>query len=1592
MTDAELIALLQEKSPRDLSPAEVAALRERWPQSAEVRQALLACLQLETELSAALGGASLSVDELLARASLRAADRSRGRAWRAWLLSGLAGLLLLVGYWLWQRPGPPSPAAPVAVSPVAEVQPAAPKEAATAGTDAMPPTTDPAATAHGTAAPGTTDPGITTVGSTTPGTTTPATGTAPTTSAASTRGPAEPQFPWSAWLAPTARPLAVGSPQMLGDLRSLGHDEFTVDEFRRWWADLPGQSSHASQSLVNGKRTVQFQGTVRLQAPWLSDTCLRLTPFDVEELALTFWTGEQGVQLQFYRHREPHLWAAFAVERKADGAASVPAGLLTTDSGAVYRSGVATLEFQHRNGALVLAIAQTPVLEVPVSQPPREVWLHGRFRLRGASWVRSEQLPEWVPPESAVVWSSRTEGAPAWDVSPAEAASLQRGANGTLSFRAEPARDAVSALLRLPEPGLYEVVFQFGGGDPGTGVVLGDAAGKPLARLGLLRERRSGQLTLAGLRPQEHRRDSDYDPRSFPPPYLAAGQWVRLIAGWGTLQIAVSGDGLHWGHVVESPLREVRGAVQSVGLYALPENSPRHIELRHLEVRRLSGLASLVDPHLLRQAAVDPADMPRDLPRWQQRFLEVKPVNVPAADWWNACALATLQAGPPPELVTPLLDRLLVEPPRQTRPPQHVWQCYGDALKLVDHWPERDAAVWTARFAESIRGRDHRQAAVEAAWTNWLQAPFWTHGSPRDAMYRALADALLERAEAGDGAGVERLSRLALHLVAPAHPDHQPRDFGKALEQLARWSRGYAAESAAALRDQTDEVFPQGWRHPFQPLLDKDAYNAHAELRAALDSAAYRDAARMTMSLGQGDLAGLVPDGRDPDLFLALPAALAEAWRNTPAYAQALHDEISETGWLRVRQALARSDAAAMQSLTLQFFGTTAAAEAHRWLGDRWLALGDFPTAWRCYERAWPFASAEQRNVLLPRKTLARSLMGLLPGEAEMEPRPQEAEPAPSAAAAQVVIAGQDLSSAIQELRGTAPALASDHLAALPSPVPPRLYRLEPRARFDGQAGHHAGQGEFRDTDAFGRQFAVTVDSRHVYVSNRFQVTAYDRAQGQAKWAVAVGSEQGSAHAHRFTPMPALVVDHAVFVRRITKAGIELACLDASNGTVRWHGRPGDRGQWLSDPVWTRAGLRALAAHRGDDETLDLRWTLLHPETGQLLAETPLFRLRDAWQMEVPCRVAVQGWNVVACVGGTVACFGLDGEVQWVRRCLWLPPKLDPLNDDYWLTAPILSERDVLVSQPGSRAVECLDLATGRRRWRYVAADVQGLLGATRQRVLIGCARSLIACDRATGKLLWQRPIEQRLTALAASDEVVLASRVLPHRGNRGWLNLLWLDAATGAELAQMPVDSEPREDWRFGPCFAVDQQVWSFAGQSWRDPHRDLVLLAPVPQSSAGPWQDDALAAWQPTLEAHERRAAQIVLPGWLPLAATPEVLSLASGEVRGRAPVLVSRLKNNDVLHFMRHVALQDNKSTTLLLRVGHQPGQRWRLQVRVDARLVVDRTVEEATSSDGWVEHSVSLGPSTSRTVLVEVSQRCLDNQSAEGLWHGLAIEMH
>ncbi|HET6424034.1 MAG TPA: hypothetical protein VFG20_10150, partial [Planctomycetaceae bacterium] len=1019
MTDADLLRLIEEKLPRDFNEAELAALRARFKDSEEIRAALAAVLELETDLATGLADVSLSVDDLLTKAaSRRSRSSTRSPLW--WIVRGLAGIFLIVGFGVWWSVGKRlepdeivtarTPAQDEAMESPAEVTPSEPSVSAKTDTpksaeavlSATMPEESPAAVSPNVAVP--------------------------------------PDGPWTPWLNGEVAPRPADDLRWRADLRTIGHDEIALTEFQRWWGEIPGIAPGWNEAIIGNRRTVQLDGRLQLKAPWVDDVVLRFTPFDLNDLTLLFGDQERGVALRFYRQREPHLWAAYEFQRPPGETTIKWGGLLTTDGGAWHRSGAATFEVRRQDGMLILSTGQIPILTVPLEKSPQVVQLLGRGRLRGFSWQRAESWPVAERNARPVVLQSGDAESAKWQSVKPDAAMVQTDADGTVSLTGTSKSEESLAYAPLPRATLVESIVRFSAADAGTGVYLGNDQGKPLVMLGVFHDNRAKHLAFGPLRPGDRRVETEFDPNAFPPPYWTPNVWLKIVAGLGTCHVWSSGDGVHWGHIAENPLHDVNGAVRSVGLYCFPGETPRTIRMDTFRVNELDGITRLADEANLPANPELPSPLPPSYTEWQAALVEQLPEQVNPARWMEQAAIATLKAGPNRSLAREIIERLTESARLQTRTVQEQREFLDDASVLLD--AANDPNLSLLRNGYFARSDDSR-----AAWRDCLQSPAWTPHPNFRRHRESLTQQLLTSAFAPDRVAILETSADAQFWMATAHPDHRLRPEDEAVDRLARWARSITG-AADRQTDGTD-VLPLSWRHPLQLTVNKEAYNVRSELRSALLGGTFGDAGRIAMNFGGNDGVGLLPDMDDDQLFVSIPVAMATAVRDYPAFGDALRNDLGPTGLVRVSQAARRGDLSTLRATTIQFYGTPAAAEAERVLGDRQMALGDAFGARRCYLRAQRSANDDQREALRVRLLLSEALQGGRLTEAD------------SKELASLKLDGVAIAPLLQEVGAVTAAVQNPAPAPMAAPVPRARYRVEIKGRFDGQVGQNAGKNEF---------------------------------------------------------------------------------------------------------------------------------------------------------------------------------------------------------------------------------------------------------------------------------------------------------------------------------------------------------------------------------------------------------------------------------------------------------------------------------------------------------------------------------------------------
>jgi outer membrane protein assembly factor BamB len=1562
MTDQELIELLQQKPPGEFTVEEFEALRARWTQSPELRQALIEHLHLESQLSGAFGQVELDIDLILKRAAdeRRRSPESRNSRW-GWAV-GLT-LLLLCGlislFWVGRKPR--RELAEADRPPL--VMDAKPGDGHSI--DANPDANEPAdalaaiAAASNVAA----DMAVPPIPAVTP----------PVVDVAQVQ-----EEPWSKMLARDVPPWPVNSPRFTRDFKSSGHDELTEADARRWFSQVDGQPFNWAQDAYGPqpqRRVARFQGFARLRAPWSDDALLRMTPFEVTDLTIYLWRGPTGVALRLYTRREPHTWAAFEIARPSNSPKPAQWGLLTTDNGAYVRAGTGTFDLRYQAGGMTLARGGIPLLTVPLSGRPDEVYVEGQFKLRGISIHRTAPLMSVPENPRPILIGGPASGLP-WVASAETPAELVPGPAGDAEFKSDSRDKLGTVVLPLQRRGLYEVIARVDSADPGTGLFLGDVDGRPLHSVGFFKDDSSGRITLGILRPGENRDKANFDFNAFPPPYHTRAQWIKVVAGLGTVQVLVSGDGRHWGHLTENSGQDLPGAVGSVGLFGLPGPTARSLKLGHIEVRSLSGLTTLADPRLVALAPQYVLAEWQDPVRWSHRTMDALPPDVDVKQWISACTVASLSQGPPRAYGAPALKRLVEVSIRRELPIEHKLQLLNEACLLCDTWDEASART-LADFYDEIgnqlmnAGDVHPLAIVRVAV---LRSPMWTVSKLRFAWERLAMRELILSAYRNDWPDAFVTSQSAAFWISGPHPDYVPPEV---LYRQSRWVKSLAIENAPHLDDGQNSIVAPSWRHPLALQWNKEAYNVRAELQSALTGQTYEDACRIVMSINVNEGPGLLPDMDDRQLFVSLPTAVAGAMQFHPEFAKLMTEKFGPLGVIRVRQAVQSGDIRGIQAATLQFFGTEAAAEAHQWLGDRDLSAGRFPSAEEHFLLGLAHCLPRQRDGLQSRLQLALALNGKPLGQDVVTPMN-------SIEISGTTIAAAELSALVKSLEARPSAVRRFHHApSAPAPaISPMAYRSETRAAFDGQPGLNPGRNEFRFGDPFGKQLAAVADDKRIYISNRLQVNAYALPGGQQVWAQALGSEQGEAHAMPFSPMPTLIAGDRLFVRRLGKGGTELACLNAENGQVIWSQRPNLH--VLSDPVFWNGSLFALTLARVDEDLVQVEGTRFDSESGAATSSQPLFRLRDSNERSNAAQITISGRLAVCTLGGITACFDGSGEIHWLRRHLWIPKGADELAEDFRVAAPWIRGNRVLVSAPGVRSVDCMDLETGRLNWTRTLPELRGVIAVHGSRVLLDTTEGLVALSTEDGQVAWRRNLPARLEAFQVDDRYVVATQRVTVGPNKARPFLVWLDRESGREIAQSQIDGPERVECQLGPVVVAAGKLWTLAGQGWREAKRDLVEISAASTLVPGPVTDSLFGDW---LDAAPQNQIDLslVMPGWRPEANYGPRFQLAAGEVRGETLVMSSKLDSANGIRFIQLVDVPAGRKTTLHLRYGNAPERRWTLSIRAGNQQLLEQVVEDAGSNNGWRDAVVDLTPFAGRQVPLQLVQSiAAQQQPSDAYW--------
>lgn len=1402
MTDQELLQLLDDKMPEELTLEEIELLRRRLAESPALREALAGQVHFESYLQSALARLKTSPAEIAAKA--RAQQANRG---------GLSLILLVLMIVV------PS----LAVLGVVALNMFGGGEVAQSTDDKKPneqqpdqPTADPDKPAAETPTPeGAVNPADKTDSPNSPA--------SPSKTSKSPPPAAPLPPPWQAVAESTAEPPAFQ--EIAWQKFDFTKEVVRRDALQQWFEAAAGQNHRLHEVDTQFGRCGALEGVARLKSPWLSDSLLRMSLENYNKLQIHLFHKNRGVTL-VYHQDAMYCWAAYATTRKPKASKPETLSITATDDTRNHRTEIrfgGPLDLRYTDGQVILSRGDIVLVSAPLEGPPDDVFFDGRATFYGLQFLRAKEAPVRDPPRTLTFETDRPADLP-WTSTNSEMLQPQKNDDGSLTLRADNLERYAWCWTPLPRQGLQQVAFHLKNVTPGVGVYLGRNQGKPDECIRFFRNRRNGRL-IARMRgvDNDHELDFGMHTEAVEPCVNPESCWIRLQFGCGTFRCWISADGQNWAQT--DYMREaLPPKIDSLGLLFAGKRPKTEVTLARIEIRELSALTNLATAELRERALALPS---ATFAEWQEATSKGKPADVDAAEWQRVCAVQTLAAGATKELSHPLLELLLDDPATRQLPLAEQLQVHADAFEIVSDLKD----------GQSMRvGLERRLVNVGLQAFQDRNLPPWSSISRT---FICTPVFTVNRNYGPPLALVEPLVRTEIMQLAYAQ---QPQKLLALCEQLrfynqqesvplivwaeAHARRENASRSAAAAGP---SVMKETWRTLLVEEVSKETYNLTSELQAVLESEAWEDAARMITSVDPEAAPGVSPYVKDRQLLTSLPVAVQLLLHDYPQLKDSLGQRYGPLAKLRIGQAMAAADAAAVELATVQFGATAESAEASRWLGDRALSNGWFEEALAHYQQAierHPLLSGE----LAPRIRLAAAMLGReagAPATSVVQFNSQKLDPT-------------QFEALVSEMRarGTSAAV-SPALHVIPgSPLvvpPPAAFAAHNRSRLDGPVGDRPQEEVGRKTNQHSvpwpdQQLSATIENDTLFVTNRFQVASYNLTNGQRAWQSQPppGAMQ-KAQDWALIAMRPLVLRDQILARQLYGRSPQIVCLEKSSGKLLWSTERGDREFFVSDPVYLHGQIVALSVALQDQQEGQLRWNVLDPSTGELQVQRDLIRLRNTWGSRACCEVLPLDHRLVVALGGITLGLDARGQVAWIRKQVTMPSDEDPRWVLQSFQRPIVIGSDQLVMcQPGTRSVVCLDPATGLQKWETLLPDVLGCWGNSQGQIIVRTEAGLQSLDAATGQRRWFAPLADLQPHALVDDKQILVARKVLKPDKQSTIQLIWIDPATGSEKGATMLPNLSDSLPRLGLLVPYKDRLFTFFGRGQHDPSRDVVELVP--------------------------------------------------------------------------------------------------------------------------------------------------------------------
>jgi len=1270
----------------------------------------------------------------------------------------------------------------------------------------------------------------------------------------------KPEGPWEETLGAAPRPFeeicfesAIGFGSVISKQR-----------LEQWWVPVAGKKLSITEKSAHDRRrkkTIKhcvLNSPAKLKAPWGEDYALRIgIKPESKGTQIYVWSGKQGVA--FWKYPQGYRpWIAYTTTRQGDEYKGDSYVVAATDGMRERRYDPqgqgGTLDLRWHDGRVVLSRGDTALVSAPLESMPEAVYFDGMSMISGMTLIRSPGGPKLETARPTVVDHAKPS-ALKWEKSLVEGVAFKSHDDGSAELVFAPAApdpdekpkkkkkkrkltpaERCWVATPLPTTGVQEIIFEIEHPQIETGVFLGSEKG-PLHSLGFYVNKRLKDEVTIGYFPPGHKQPSSRkNYLQQPMPWVGERVWIRLLLAGETVKCWVSSDGQQWARVGDPIHSAVRGEMTHAGLF-IHGDQGRGVKLRRLSVRSLEAINSLA-PKAAREQAVALATA-GNYDEWFAAIEKRRPKQFTPEQWRRACAIRTLGSGVASEIASRLVENLVEAATQDGLSAEQQLKLLDELALVLDGWSKPELARRHLNRYEELAERAFlagELAPYSKIQLRSMTAPLWTGLDYPPPGERLIRIELLSATLDSRWADVDRFSQT---LACWGQ---------QAICKLTPWAEGMAARRLRKANADSFVALP-AWRHPLITEVGKETFNVMSELAAALRGKSYRSACRIITSTPTYGL-GLVPDATDRQLLMTMNGAVGQAMQQYPELQSTMKEQFGKLGTLRVRQAIQQGQEDRLLAATAQFYGTTAAAEAHQWIGDRALSRGDFSEALDRYEMALQGAPASLHGELQARRRLAAAMLGQDVGK-PVSAAVQFGDTEMSTAEFEKLVAEMRTTHRRAEVGGRAGSLGATHPA--PSPA---VYEAISRGRIDGKIGDWKRAPKNVDDAKYdwrSKTLGITQDGQMLYVSDRLQIAAFDLSNGKRRWQSPLEKAVGALGSWSTEPMRPLVVGGRVYARRLASSGPQLNCKDASTGKSIWYTSPSkNRGgarrgneYVASDPLMLRGHLVAITGSENVQQ-LGLSLTVFDSGTGDILSRRSLVQLRPQRFSHRVCGMVAVGDGLLVTFGGGVLRCDSHGHVRWIRRLPWMPWDQDISGAHQSHTRPLIVGDHVFIAQPGMRGVVCLNRETGQLVWHRTLVTVRDVWGVSADRLLVETDGTILGLDAKTGKTVWQQVKPSDMVAaycVEGPGELMIGSNeAVTPKGKKHHIRLEWLDPATGKTKKQSMLGKVEGEQLWMAAVVSHNKKSWAVLRLDKNQPILDLVELvrrgkASPPSAAVDPW-----------------------------------------------------------------------------------------------------------------------------------------------------------